>query len=69
MIPEKEFEVCLSYYEERAMWQAEVKVYMIPRHDEITQLEVDLSDRAALFGGKADGWCCMRIKDNLPKEA
>jgi len=62
-IPEKEYEVCLSYYEERAMWQAEVKKYMIPEHAEITEIEAELSRRAAPLNGLPDGWCCFRIKD------
>lgn len=66
-VAEKELEVCLSYYEERAMWQAEVKIYMIPTHPEITRWESDLSDRAVPVGGKADGWCCQRIKDRDEK--
>src|SRR5580704_889308 len=60
-VPEKEYEVCLSYYEERDMWQAEVKVYMIPGHAEITRIEADLATRSARFNGKPDGWCCIRI--------
>jgi hypothetical protein len=61
-VPEEEYEVCLSYFEERAMWDAEVKVYMIPSHAEITRIEVDLSARAARFGGKPDGWYCIVVK-------
>lgn len=62
-VPELDYEICLSYYEEREMWQAEVKIYMIPEHSEITRIEADLSARAAPLGGQADGWCCMVIKD------
>lgn len=62
-IPEKEYEVCLSFYEERDMWQAEIIIYMVPSHSRITHIESNLSGRAAPFGGRADGWCCVRIKD------
>ncbi len=63
IVPEKDYEICLSYYEEREMWEAEVRIYMVPDHDAITRLEADLSARAASFDGKPDGWCCIRIKD------
>jgi len=67
VVPETEYEICLSYYEERAMWDAEVKIFMIPTHAAITQIEADLSARAAPFAGKPDGWCCLRIKDRDEK--
>jgi hypothetical protein len=62
-VPEKEYEVCLSYFEERKMWDAEVKIYMIPSHAEITRIEAELAARAAQFDGVPDGWCCIRIED------
>jgi hypothetical protein len=64
-VSEKEYEVCLSYYEERDMWEAEVKIYMIPDHDSITRIELDLSRRASSLGGSPDGWCCLRLKDKI----
>jgi hypothetical protein len=62
-VPEQDYEVCLSYFDERAMWDVEVKIYMIPSHSEITRIEADLSARAARFGGQADGWCCIVVKN------
>ena len=61
IVDEIDLEVCLSYYEGRSMWQAIVKKFMIPEHAEIGALEADLTRRAALFSGVADGWGCMRI--------
>jgi hypothetical protein len=66
-VPEVEYEVCISRYEERQMWQAIVKKFMKPEHAEISRIEADLSMRAAVAGGEADGWGCMRIED-LKKE-
>lgn len=63
VITEKDLEVCLSYHEEREMWQAIVKKFMAPEHRLITALEADLSRRAAACGGEADGWGCMRITE------
>ena len=69
VVTEKQFEICLSYYEECSCWQAEVKVYMLPTHSEITRIELDLSERAAEFDGTPDGWCCLRINDTNTEEA
>ncbi len=62
-ITESDLEVCLSYYEERKMRQAIVQKYMIPEHGAIGALEVELTRRAILVGGEADGWGCMRITE------
>jgi len=61
IVNEREFEVCISHYDERKMWQAIVKHYMAPTHAAITALEVDLSRRAQSVGGEADGWGCMQV--------
>ena len=60
-VPEEDLEVCISRYEERAMWQVIVKKFMIPEHSAIGALESDLTYRATLVGGEADGWGCIRI--------
>ncbi len=60
-VDEVEYEVCISRYEEKSMWQTIVKKHMIPDHTEITRIETDLSARAASVGGFADGWGCMRV--------
>ena len=64
LVDERDLEVCISYYEERDMWQAIVKRYMIPSHRTITTIESDLSIRAKSVGGQADGWGCMRLTAN-----
>ena len=60
-VDEREYEVCLSYYDEREMWQAIVKKHMVPDYDAIMHIVADLSARAERVGGEADGWGCMRI--------
>lgn len=62
-VPEEELEVCVSRYAERAMWQVIVKRFMAPEHGAIGALESELSNRAILAGGEADGWGCMRITE------
>ena len=62
IVDDKNLEVCISYYEEREMWQAIVKRHMIPTHSEITSLESDLTTRAEQVGGQADGRGCMLVK-------
>ncbi len=60
-VPEEDLEVCISRYEERAMWQVIVRKFMLPEHSLIGALECDLTSRAVSAGGEADGWGCMRI--------
>ena len=62
IVDDRELEVCISYYEEREMWQAIVKRYMIPTHEDITQLELALSTHAQSVGGEPDGWGCMQVE-------
>jgi hypothetical protein len=62
LVDEREHEVCISYYEERAMWQAIVHRNMIPTHRDVTALESALAARAKSVGGKADGWGCMVVE-------
>ena len=62
LVNEREFEVCISYYEAREMWEAKVRRHMIPTHRDITALESELAARAASVRGKADGWGCMAVK-------
>jgi hypothetical protein len=65
IVDERDFEVCISYYEEREMWQAIVKRYMVPTHRDITTVETALSARAESVGGDPDGWGCMQV-DRTP---
>lgn len=58
----KELQVCLSYNKERDMWDAIVKRYMIPTHQDITSFELSLAAQAQSVGGEADGWGCMAVK-------
>jgi hypothetical protein len=62
IVEEREMEVCISYYAGREMWQSQVHRYMIPTHQDITALELELTERAESVGGEADGWGCMAIK-------
>ena len=61
VVDNRELEVCISYYDEREMWQAIVKRYMVPTHADITAVESALSDRAESVGGEADGWGCFQV--------
>ena len=61
-IDDRSFEVCISYYDERTMWQTIVKRHMVPIHSEITALELTLTSQAEHAGGEGDGWGCMLIK-------
>ena len=61
IVDDRDLEVCISYYEQREMWQAIVKRHMVPTHRDITVLELRLASQAEAIGGKADGWGCMRL--------
>ena len=62
LVDEPHFEVCISRYEERDMWQAIVTRHMLPTHNEITALEHALGRRAESVGGEPDGWGCFVVK-------
>lgn len=62
IVDDREFEVCISYNEERDMWDAIVKRYMVPTHQGITSFELSLAVHAESMGGEADGWGCMIVK-------
>jgi hypothetical protein len=64
VLDETDKQVCISYYEGRAMWEVIVKVQMIPTHGSITALESALADKATLVGGEPDGWGCMSMRRN-----
>ena len=61
VVTEREYEVCLSRYEERDMWQAIVRKHMVPEIGEISRIELELTRRAVAAGGAADGWGCSRL--------
>lgn len=61
IVDDRDLEVCISYYEEREMWQTIVKRHMMPTHRDITALELRLASQAEAVGGEADGWGCMRL--------
>lgn len=65
IVDDRELTVCISYYEEREMWQAIVNRYMIPTHRDITELESVLTVHAETVGGEPDGWGCMQV-DRTP---
>jgi hypothetical protein len=62
LVDEPEFQVCISRYEERDMWEATVSRHMVPSYADITALELDLSARAESVGGEPDGWGCLVVK-------
>jgi hypothetical protein len=61
LVSERNLEVCISYYEEREMWQTVVHRHMIPTHREISELESMLAARAKSAGGEPDGWGCIAV--------
>jgi hypothetical protein len=61
IVDDRELEVCISYYEERDMWQAIVKRHMVPTYTDITATESTFIQQAESVGGEADGWGCLRI--------
>jgi hypothetical protein len=61
IVDDRELEVSISFYEERDMWQAIVRRYMVPTHGEITAVEMTLSDHAQSVGGEPDGWGCIPV--------
>jgi hypothetical protein len=61
----RDLEVCISYYEEREMWQVIVKRYMIPTYRDVTALELSLASQAESVGGEADGWGCTSVNGKV----
>jgi hypothetical protein len=52
MVDDRELEVCISYNEERGMWDAVVKRYMLPTHQDITAFELSLHPKRSLSAAK-----------------
>lgn len=52
------------YWEEGSAWDVLVKIFMIPSHSEITEIELTLDTLAKKFGGRADGWGCLQPECN-----
>ncbi len=61
ILDDRALEICISYYEEREMWETIVKHHMIPTHEDITALETGLTAHAESVGGEPDGWGCMQV--------
>ncbi len=61
-VHDPKLKVCISYNEQRDMWDAIVERVMIPTHQDITTFELSLAAHAESVGGKADGWGCMIVK-------
>ena len=59
MVDDRQLEVCISYEEERELWQVIVRRYMIPTYADVTAFELSLESQAESVGGEADGWGCM----------
>ncbi len=61
-IDDQDFQVCISYYKAKKLWQAIVKNNMVPDHAAISAMEAALTIKAKTVDGTADGWGCMQIK-------
>ncbi len=64
IVDDKDKEVCISYYEDREMWEVIVQHHMVPDHSAIAAMEAALTVKADSVGGKADGWGCMQVSRN-----
>jgi hypothetical protein len=60
-VPDKLVEVCISHLNGRDMWQVAVKHFMVPTHQQITEIENELNRHAKPVGGELDGWSCLPI--------
>ena len=67
IVEDRDLEVCLSYYEERDMWQCVLRRYMVPTYANVRQIELDFESKAELVGGEADGWGCFAINEENPE--
>ena len=61
-VEDRTLETCLSWYQEKSMWEVIVKRHMIPQHATIRAMESMLTQKAENLGGKPDGWGCMQTK-------
>jgi hypothetical protein len=61
IVDDKDKEICISFCEDKDMWQVIVHHHMAPDHTAITAMEAALTSKAGSVGGKADGWGCMQI--------
>jgi hypothetical protein len=61
VVDDPDKEVCISYIEDRAAWQAIIKHSMVPAHWAITSQEIALTAKAKLFRGEPEGWACLLI--------
>src|SRR2546430_3333372 len=48
----RDLKVCISYYEERDMWQVIVNRNMIPTYKDVTAFELTLASQAESVGGE-----------------
>ena len=60
-LDDKDFELCLSWYSDRGVWQVIIKVFLTPAYDVISTLEENLAKGLGLFNGTPEGWNCMPI--------
>jgi hypothetical protein len=54
--------VSISWYDEVHCWNVCVTRHMVPSHEAVSTLETSLKKMAQLYGGKADGWGCFKVK-------
>jgi len=62
-VKDKVYTVAISYFEEEDGWDANVTIYMVPEHSEISRIESDLGIIADSCNGRSDGWLAQAITD------
>jgi len=50
----------------KLLWDVQCRYRMIPTHENISRLEQLLGQKAAEFGGRADGWGSLSNPDGSP---
>lgn len=53
--------VSYKYEEDLKAWDAQVQIFMLPTHADVTEKESKLDAIARKFDGRADGWGCMQV--------
>jgi hypothetical protein len=61
VVDERDLEICISYDEERELWQTIVHRDMLPTYRDITALETRLASQAESAGGELEAWRCIKV--------